>query len=1093
MKLNKIVLSCLLLCVPFLVLMRSASAQNTNASLAGSVLDASGAALPDATITVTNTNTGTSRVAKSDTAGHYLVTNLIPGPYKVTTEKQGFQKNIQEGITLQVGQAASVNTHLSVGSLSTTISVTSSAPVVDTQTSSEGTVIGTKPVVGLPLNQRYFYSLALLAPNVEMPAQGSTLGFRGGFNVAGQEESANTFTINGIDDNDQDVMAPSFRPSIEDVQEFNMLTGVYSAEYGRTTGGQVVVITKSGGNAYHGDAFEFIRNQVTDAENYFTSAGPKPAFRRNQFGGTLGGPIAKNRAFFFFSYEGMRLAQEVAALATVPTINERNGNFTGVTTLHDPVTGAPYLNDTIPSGDISAFGQRLMSLYPLPNNNSTGANNYTFNETRTENMDEVSTRIDANPNSKNILTGQYNFFNDPSFEPSNSLCGSAVLPGFGCTTNQVSTLIGVNWTYIFSPSLLNELRVGYDRLVQPRIEEDVTNTSFPLLKNVFDDPSITNNFGAPNTSVSGFSSLAPYGNLPQGRWDNHYNLVDNVTWTHGSHTLKFGVNLLKASYSNSYVVDGRGVLSFNSSSSSSAGGRTTGNSLADMLEGYAYSSSREPSAPRLEMLYYSSGIFAQDDWKVTNNLTLNLGIRWEDFSPLRDKYNHISNFDPTTGQMIVAGGPGLSDKVYRSDLNNFGPRIGLAWQPLHNSKLVVHSAYGVYYNSPSIGNGAGLGLLSNVPLRNPQTFYTSAAEPLQIDTNPFPSPAGCSSTDLGVTPGCALTVTPTGIARDYRNMYINEYSLDVQRQLTSAMALTVAYLGSEGSRLPNEANANQPMVGNGVSAPRPYAGVYQIVYPSAHAYKYNNISFYESEGKAHYNSVMVRVKQDFSKGLYLLASYTWSKSMDNTPGYASGSQSSGGLPQDSYNPNAEWGLSAFNVAHRFLVDTVYQLPFGKDEPFLAGSRIGSMLVGGWEISGIATVETGRPFTVTNANANNSGSFNNQDRPNWIRNPNSGPKTINEWFDTTAFSTAVPKYTFGNDGRNNIIGPGYVDIDLGIQRTFPLTERVNMPIRFEAFNVANKPNFYNPRGAGQQAGTSSFGSISQANDPREMQLSVKLVF
>jgi hypothetical protein len=791
----------------------------------------------------------------------------------------------------------------------------------------------------------------------------------------------------------------------------------------------------------------------------------------------------------------MRLAQEIAALATVPTVAERTGNFAGVASIHNPYTGAPFSTpNQIDPSLMSTFGKALMTEYPIPNNASTGANNYTFNESRIENLDEVSARVDDTLDSKDFIVGQYNFFNDPSFEPSNSLCGTSVLPGFGCTTNQVSTLIGVNWTHIFNPTLLNEFRMGYDRLVQPRVEQDVTQTSFPLLNGVFDDPSITDNFGVPDTSVSGFSSLAPYGNLPQDRWDNHYNLVDSLTWTHGAHTFKAGFNLLKASYSNTYVVDGRGVLSFNSASTASAGGPTSGNSLADMLMGVAYSSSREPSAPLLEMLYYSSGLFVQDDWKATRNLTFNLGLRWEDFSPLRDKYNHISSYDPTTETMIVAGEPGVSSKIYRSDLTNFEPRIGLAWQPFHDSKTVVHSAFGIFYNAPSIGNGAGLGLLSNVPERTPQTFYTSAAEPLQIDTDPFPSPSGCSDADLGVTPACALTVTPTGISRNYRNMYIDEYSLDIQRQLTSAMSLTVGYLGSQGSRLPNEANLNQPAVINGVSAAtRPVTGVHTITYPSNHAYDFNNISFYESEGKAHYNSMEIKVRQSYHDGLSLLASYTWSKATDNTPGYASSSQSSGLLPQNSYNPNAEWGLSAFNVAQRFLISPVYELPFGKGQRFLANNRIASMLAGGWQISGIGTVDTGRPFTVTNASANNSGSFNNEDRPNLIGNPNTGPKTVAKWFNTAAFSTAVPAGTFGDAGRNIVIGPGYVDIDLAIQRSFQLTEHLTMPIRFESFDVANKPNFFNPVSAGQEAGTSSFGTISQADDPREMQFSIKLVF
>ena len=1070
-------------------------AQNTNASLSGQVADLSQANIAGATVTVTNASTGIAHATHSDKDGRYLVLNLPPGGYQVTVEQEGFEKKVLSGIVLQVGQAATLNVPMTVGSVDTTVSVTTTAAVTDTETSSQGAVIGTKKVLGLPLNQRTFYSLALLAPGVEMPGQNSTLGFRGGFNVAGNEETANTFTVNGIDDNDQDVMAPSFRPSVEAIQEFNLLTSVYPAEYGRTVGGQVVVITKSGGNEFHGDAFEFIRNQVTDAKNYFTMNGLTPGFRRNQFGGIIGGPIIKNRTFFFVSYEQMGLAQEVAALSTVPTAAERAGNFQGSgLTIHNPYTGQPFsIPNVIDPGLLSSFGQALISQYPLPNNGSTGANNYTFNESRIENLYEVSLRIDHKISDSDSLLGQYNYFNDPSFEPSNSLCGSSTLPGFGCTTNQRSTLAGVNWTHIFSPGLLNEFRFGYDRLVQPRLQEDYTKTTFPVLAGVFDDPSIADNFGVPSTSVSGFTSLAPYGNLPQTRWDNHYNLVDNLTWTHGAHEVKGGINLLKATYSNNYVIDGRGALSFNSSSTASAGGPSTGNSLADLLVGLAYSSSREPTAPRLEMLYGSYGAFIQDNWRAGKNLTLNLGMRWEYFTPLEDKNNRISTYDPATQTMLAAGAPGIGKKVYRSDLNNFEPRVGLAWQPFHNPQTVVHAAAGMFYNSPSIGNGAGLSLLTNAPQRTPQTFYTSTAEPLQIDTNPFPSPAGCSDADIGVTPACALTITPVGIQRNFRTMYIGQYAMDVQQQLTPAMSLTIGYIGSQGSKLPNEVNLNQPVVVNGVSAStRPVSGVYSISYPSQHAYRYNNISFYESQGKSHYNSLQVKLQQSYHDGLSLLVAYTWSKSMDDTPGYASTSQSSGLLPQNSYNIPGEWGLSDFNVSQRFVVSPVYELPFGRGHRMFTG-RVASLIASGWQVSGIGTVETGRPFTVTNSSSNNSGSFNNQDRPNLVGDPNTGAKTVLQWFNTGAFSTAVAKGTFGNAGRNIVEGPGYVDIDVAVQRAFKLTGYLAMPIRFESFNVANKPNFFNPYSSALQAGTSSFGQITQANDPREMQLSVKLVF
>lgn len=1071
-----------------LLIVHVALAQTPTSTLTGQVLDTGGAAISNATVTVTNNGTGVARIVQSDSAGRYLVSNLNPGIYTVAVEATGFQSQLLHGVVLQVSQEATLNINMSVGQVSQTVNVTAAAAVTDTETSSEGAVIDNRKVVGLPLNSRSFYSLALLSPAADMPAQNSTLGFRGGFNVAGNEETANTFTVNGIDDNDQNVMAPSFRPSVEAIQEFKLLTGVYSAEYGRTSGGQVVVVTKSGTNQFHGDAFEFIRNQVTDAKNFFTLPGVVPAFRRNQFGGTLGGPIVKDHTFFFVSYEGMRLAQEIAALATVPTIAMRSGDFSAIPTqLHNPYNGQPLSHNQIPQNLMSTLGSAIFAEYPLPTvAQAIPSNNFGFNEARIENMDEVSARVDQTFSSKDSLVVQYNYFNDPSFEPSNSLCGAGVLPGFGCTTNQTSTLAGVNWTHIFTATLLNEFRIGYDRLVQPRTQQDVSQTNFPKLTGVFSDTSVPNNYGLPETVVSGYATLAPYTNLPQVRYDDHYQIIDNLAWTHGSHNLRVGINLLKARYTDLFVSYGRGYVQFNSSSSAGVAAPTTGYSLADLMVGVPYETIRNPSAPIIYTRYGSYGFYGQDDWKVTPYLTLNLGLRYEYFTPVGDARNYISNYDLASETMIVAGQSGIGKYVYNSDLNNWGPRIGVAWQPFRKQTTVVHSAVGIFYNSPPIGNGTGLGLAINAPQRVPQTFFTTAPTPLNIDTNPFPTATSSS-----------VSISPTGIQRNFRTMYVGEYSLDVQQQLTPSMSLTVGYLGTRGLKLPNEINPNQAIPEAGPTGPvpvRPITGSHCISYPAAHCYTYTNISYYESEGASNYSALQVKLDKSYSHGLSMLLAYTWAKSMDDTPGYASTSQSSALLPQNSYNILGERGLSDYNVGQRFVLSPVYQLPFGKGQRYLT-SGWGGRIAGGWQLSGIGTVETGRPFTVVLASNNTSGSFNNEDRPNMVagQNPNSGPKSVAKWFNTSAFTTSIPKYTFGNEGRNTIIGPGYVDVDLALQREFPLAERISMAFRAESFDVANKPNFFNPTGSSLQSGTSSFGTITQANDPREMQFSVKVLF
>ncbi len=450
-------------------------AQQTQASLTGQVLDPQGASVPGAAVTITNTDTAIERTVQTNSGGRYTVTNLNPGPYKVTVKASGFTEKVLSGIVLQVGQDEGLDVPLSLGSESTVVEVTAAAAVTDTESASQGTVIDNKEVVELPLNQRTFYSLATLSPAAYLPGQSSTLGFRGGFNVAGNNETANTFTINGIDDNDQNVMAPSLRPSLEAIHEFHLLYGVI-----------------------------------------------------------------KDRTFFFLSYEGLRLAQPTVLNTTVPNPAFLNGDFSSVCTggftagicntasqqLKNPATGVNYINNQIPTGTFDPIGRYILQQYPAPNpgqSASLAVQKYTFNEERLENLDEGSARVDHKFSDKDSLLLQYNYFNDPSFEPSLSLCSSGAIPGSGCTQNQISTLGSINETHIFSSHWLNEIRLGFDRLEQPRIGQDDSITTAPKVPGAFSDSHIPANLlgGSPSSSVTGYASVHPYGNLPQHRYADH--------------------------------------------------------------------------------------------------------------------------------------------------------------------------------------------------------------------------------------------------------------------------------------------------------------------------------------------------------------------------------------------------------------------------------------------------------------------------------------------------------------------------------------------------------------------------------------------
>ncbi|CAN5552418.1 hypothetical protein BH10ACI4_BH10ACI4_16290 [soil metagenome] len=1122
--------------------LHGALAQTSTATVEGAVNDVSGAGIANATVTVKNTGTGQSRTVKTDESGRYFVNSLIPGSYEVTSEVANFNTKKMNDITLNVGSDVRLDIVMAIGETSTVVEVQAATLAVDTQSSSNGTVIDNKAIVELPLANRQFYSLALLSPAAYQPAQNSTLGFRGGINIAGASEISNQFTINGTFDNDMGVAQPSFRPSVEVIQEFKLLTGVYSAEYGRMSGGQLNIITKSGTNTFHGSAYEFIRNQATDAKPYFNPAGAKtPAFRQNTFGGTVGGPIWKNKTFFFFGYEGQRIGRAVTALATVPTSDQvNNGLFTTTATLYNPNTGVAltpvsntgttkvYNLKTLPQWTSTAgvAAQTIAKLgYPTPNvagSSAIPSNNFNFSETRVENMNEESLKVDHKLSEKDSFNGSWNYFRDPAFEPSNSLCSSYVLPNFGCFTDQHSTLANIVYDRIFTPNLLNEVRLGFQRLVQPRVQQDATTLNYPGLPGgpYFTQAGYANNTGLPNTVVSGYSTIGGATNLPQNRWDDHYQIVDILTWNHKNHTIKAGADFLLARATNIITSSGRGAFNISDANlPGTLGAATTrnktGDSMADFLLGYTYTSSIGTSAPTVYLNFQSDHLFVLDDWKVTPTLTLNLGLRWELDQPVYSGKNTLSNFDLASGTFITAG-PNTYKHIYNFDWNNFAPRVGLAWQPFGNDKTVLKAAGGLFYNTPLLYNQ----FLTNgtqYPFRAVPTFTATAAAPITF-ANPFPG-LGTSAYNpctTAASTGCQAVLTGLSINPNYRTPYISEWSLGVQQALSKALVAEITYFGSKGTKLPLTINANQinPATGtNFTQAGRPYAAL-------------STISSQDTRSNSQFHSLQTSLRQQFTGGLSFLLAYTFAKSIDGGGGIGSGSNSSG-TSQNAYNLRADRGLSDFDVRNRLVFSPVYELPFGRNKQFL-NHGFASKLAGGFQLSGIFSFQTGRPFTITNSSTNGSGTFGNADRPNLVGDPNAsvnpvtGAKThtVQQWFNTNAFALAARPTTtgttttysqtglLGNAGRNIVTGPRYTELDMTLARSFPIYERVNGQFRVEGFNIANHPNFFNPLTQGVQVPTTfvpngtggattatstTFGAITQANDNREFQFSLRILF
>jgi hypothetical protein len=1053
-------MACATLFFPLAVL-----AQGPGASFTGDVRDPSGAIIVTARVTARNTATNVMRSTVTDAAGIYVISSLPPGPYEVFVESPGFNRDLRSGIVLQVAEVARVDFSLKLGSATDTVNVVDTANVTETETASTGQVIENRKVVELPLNGRQFYGLALLAPGAYQPAENSTVGYRGGFNVAGAAETNNNFSVNGIDNNDTGINGPTFLPSIDSIQEFKLLTGIFPAEYGHSSGSQVIVVTKSGTNQFHGSMFEFVRNQLFDASNYFTASGSQPAYKRNQFGGTAGGPIRKDKTFFFYSYEGLRLRQQLAALSTVPLTPMLSGDFSSLSALakpivlKDPLSGAVIPNDMIPASRVSPLGKAIAAFFPAPSLPTAAgqlpSSNYYFNETRVETMNENSLRIDHSFSPKDTLYANYNRYNDPSFEPDNTLCGSSTLPGFGCNAGLTTQLGAIDETHIFSPALVNDLRLGVNRLVQPRVQQDI-NDGFPGLPGAFLGY-LANNTGLPRTSITGYSTLGGATNLPSERDDTTYQFLESLLWTKGKHSLKFGGDYRKFLSTNLQTSNGRGSLSF----TGSAPGPASGYPLADLLLGLPTTSSRNPYSPWFYNRLSSTSVYAMDDYKILPVLTLNIGIRWEYNGVISEKYGQMSSFDPTVpgGGLRVENQNGVGNTLYNPNYKNFAPRFGFAWQPFHNATTVVRGGYGIFYNQTTTLNGYYT-LATNAPFRNPQTFTATTGNPIRIDINPFPSALNANSN------------TATGINPHFPTAYAQQWNFDVERQLGKDMLLDVGFRGSKGTDLPLSYNPNEPLPGTG-NAGRPYQN-------------FGNITYYADDGNSSFNSLVTKLDKKLGHGLTFLASYTYGKSIDEGSGTASGSDASGGV-QNSYNRfEGQRGLSDFDVRHRLVLSPVWNLPFG-----LAGKTLSDKIIGGWQFSGIFQFQTGRPFTPSES-GNISLTSQNSDRPNVVAgcDVNAAPKNVNDWFNTACF-TLPPSGTFGDAGRNILTAPGLVTFDFAIARIFTVTERMHLQFRGEAFNIANHPNFNQP---GATQNSPSFGKITATSvDNREIQLAMKLVF
>ncbi len=1050
-------------------------AQGVLAEVHGTVTDSAGLPLPNATVTVTDTAKGWTRVLHSNDRGEYELPQLEPDTISVTVEAPNFKRIVRNGVTLQTGQQAQIDFKLQTGDVSETVNVVAEASQVQADNGSLGTVVETRKIVELPLNGRNFIQLAQLMPNVMPPIPGSSLSFRGGFNVAGQPEVNQNYILDGIDNSDEATMQPTVSPSVDGIQEFKVLTGVYPAEYGRYSGGQILVTTKSGSNKIHGTAYEFYRTSALDAENYF-SPGELPSFSRNQFGGSIGAPIKKDKLFAFGTYEGIRLSQQISALASVPTPDERSGNLSDLNKkITNPATGAAYANATVPVNPTSAA---LLQYYPLPNLPGT-TSNYLFSETRTQDQDQFSVRVDTNLTQTNSLFVSYQYQNMRIFEPSNSLCGSSVLPGFGCTTPELDQAVSVHDTQLFTPKLVNELRVGYNRIGTNRFLEDAKYGDVPDAVGIpTDTPNGVGavsgpNSGVPRVTISGYSALGGATNLPQSRRDNTFNYVDVLAWNKGGHNFRFGADVKRFVYNLSYYQNGRGVFAFN--------GQSTGTALADFLLGDLYQAQRAPGFPGVNSFTTTSDFFAQDEWHVTPKLTLTYGLRYELDFPEGERKNRISTFDLATGLVPVADGSiytvnngslelvngdsGWHGQIWHLDKGSVAPRIGLAYQPFGDQKTVIRAGYGIFYDQIVAGNGVSQ-MWRGIPFRTRQTFQNPNSS-----TYPKPTPLATWGNPFPPATTAAGGYTPNGINPNYKNANYQQWSLTFDRELQKDLSLEVSYLGTKGTHLQTSYNVNQPTPGPGaIQGRRPYP-------------QWGAVDWVDSNGYSNFTSLSAQLQRRYAQGLTLLVAYTYSHSLDDI-----------GSLQDPYNLPASYASSDFDVKHRLVSSFTYELPFGKGKPFASHiNPVASAAISGWQMNGIFVYQTGIPFTVTTSkDISNTGASNFANINPGVDPHVSSPSAL-EWFNTAAFNDTNPAgtYAYGTSSRNLLRSDGPVNLDLGVYRRVNVYRETYLQFRFEVYNLLNHPTFSSPV-TNFEAG--NFGQVTSiSNSPRQTQFAVKYVF
>lgn len=1076
-------------------------AQTSRATILGTVKDETGAVLPGVTITARHVRTDFVRTAITSNSGDYVVPELPVGEYEVSAELPGFRKEVITGLVLQVDQRARIDMTLKVGEVTERITVTGEAPIVQSESSAVGTVIENKKILDLPLNGRDFAQLATLTPGAILrPSQPRT--FSRSISVHGTPGNKTEYLLDGISNQDQLFEGIQFTPSIDALQEFKIQSNAFAAEFGRG-GAMVNIAVKSGTNELHGTVFEFLRNDLLDARNFFAKT--VEPLKRNQFGFSLGGPIKRNKAFLFGNYEGTRERRGKTFNSIVPTEAQRRGDFSGGASLFNPFTirpnpnGSgfirdPFPNNRIPIEMISPQAAFFFKFIPPPN--SSDGRTFVRTASETDDPDQANIRVDVN------ITEKTTFFARYSISDRNKLFQGPFPENGASPLNTRNQNVVVSFTHTSSPTLLHEFRFGYGRMFNTLSIQGL-GTNFTVQAGITGFEETSQAFpGFPQLAVSGFGpgggGLLIDGGLPSKpiiNPTNNFQWIYNVTYTKASHTMKAGFDFRRFNWLSTNSGQSRGNFRFTGAFTQdpqSLGG--TGHPLADFLLGIPFNGQRSFLNARFGWFPHYLHFYFQDDVKVSPKLTLNYGLRYEaNFWPTSVRHQ-VTTFDFRTGRVIVAVDPktgtidltaqpsgpfaiaafpdlivplpesGLKipNNTFREfDANDFAPRFGFAWRPFGDNKTVLRGAYGIFYFLPQ-GNAA---LNSNIPFRIIENLVNNSTS-----DNPR------TLADYFRAPFGAAVARPSFTAVDThsRTPYLQQWNLVFQREIVPNLAFEIGYVGSKGTKLELSRPTNVPPPGSGpVQSRRPYP-------------RFTQGSIMEDSALSAYHALEIKAEKRFSQGLSFLAAYNASKSIDFIGDVGSISTTS---IQDPDNIRSERAVSDFDVPHRFVFSYIYELPLGKGKRFLNNSAGAlSKLITGWQTTGIVVFQSGFPFTPR-LSFDNANTGQGPHRPNRIGSGKLSDPTVERWFNPRDFAVPAP-FHYGNSGRNILRQDGIKTFDFALFKNTYVSERVSLQFRTEVFNLFNHPNFGRPVDFVDSA---TAGRVLSAGAAREIQFALKLIF